>query len=61
MGFESITKLLEPYCGQYWPDRNNNDEIPEKFGCALADTRWIGITMPREYGGSGLGITEAAK
>ena len=26
----------------------------------MADAGWLGITMPEEYGGSGLGVTEAA-
>ena len=57
---ESITKLLEPYNDQYWLDRDNDGEFPEDFCRALADAGWMGIAMPQEYGGSGLGITEAA-
>ena len=41
-------------------DRDNDGEFPEDFCLALADAGWMGIAMPKEYGGSGLGITEAA-
>jgi len=57
---ESITKLLGPYDDQYWLDRDNDGEFPEDFCRTLADAGWMGIAMPQEYGGSGLGITEAA-
>ena len=57
---DNIVKLLEPYGDQYWLDRDNDGEFPEDFCLALADAGWMGIAMPKEYGGSGLGITEAA-
>src|SRR3546814_3925196 len=34
--------------------------FPHAFHKAMADGGWLGITMPEEYGGSGLGVTEAA-
>ena len=30
------------------------------FTVAMAEGGWLGITMPEELGGSGLGVTEAA-
>ena len=57
---ESIAKLCEQYDDQYWLDRDNDGVFPEEFCRAFADAGWMGIAMPEEYGGSGLGITEAA-
>ena len=57
---ESIAKLCEDFDDQYWLDRDNDGVFPEDFCRALADAGWMGIAMPKEYGGSGLGITEAA-
>ena len=34
--------------------------FPFEFHRAMADAGWLGITMPEEYGGAGLGVTEAA-
>ena len=34
--------------------------FPDDFHHALADPGWLGIAMPEEYGGAGLGISEAA-
>jgi hypothetical protein len=33
--------------------------LPHRFHAAIAEAGWLGICMPQEYGGSGLGITEA--
>ena len=35
-------------------------EFPWEFYQAIAGAGWLGITIPREYGGAGLGITEAS-
>ena len=44
----------------YWLERDHDGRFPEEFYRALADDGWLGMCMPEEYGGSGLGITEAA-
>ena len=57
---ESVMKLCERFDDQYWLERDETGEFPEDFCQAMADDGWAGIAMPEEYGGSGLGITEAA-
>lgn len=57
---DSVLKLCERFDDQYWLDRDNDGVFPEDFCRALADEGWMGIAMPEEHGGSGLGITEAA-
>jgi len=44
----------------YWLERDREGGFPEEFYRAVADGGWLGIAMPDAYGGSGLGITEAA-
>ena len=55
---ESVAKLLEKFDDQYWLERDSSGEFPEEFCRAIADNGWMGIAMPEEYGGSGLGTTE---
>ena len=55
---ESVAKLLEKFDDQYWLERDSSGEFPEEFCHAIADNGWMGIAMPEEYGGSGLGYTE---
>ena len=57
---ESITKICSQFDDEYWFSRDQTGEFPLDFCSALATNGWLGIAMPEEYGGSGLGITEAA-
>ena len=43
----------------YWLARDDDGVFPFEFHKAMADGGWLGLTMPEEYGGSGLGVTEA--
>ncbi|MBV1883936.1 MAG: acyl-CoA/acyl-ACP dehydrogenase [Pseudomonadales bacterium] len=55
-----VTKICEGFDADYWFDRDHSGEFPFEFSKAMAAGGWLGIAMPEEYGGSGLGITEAA-
>jgi len=57
---DGIAKLCEQFDAQYWLERDRNGGFPEDFHRAIADAGWLGIAMPSEFGGAGLGITEAA-
>ena len=57
---EAIEKLCASFDAQYWLERDRSGEFPEDFYRAIADAGWLGIAMPAEYGGSGLGVVEAA-
>src|SRR3546814_10747451 len=56
---EGVRAVCAPYDDEYWLDRDDSGEFPKDFHRAMADGGWLGITMPEEYGGSGLGVTEA--
>ena len=57
---ESVLKVCSRFDDHYWLDRDRTGEFPEDFCRALADAGFIGIAVPEQYGGSGLGTTEAA-
>jgi len=57
---DSVAKLCERFDDQYWLARDSDGKFPEEFCRAITDEGFMGIAMPEEYGGSGLGITEAA-
>ena len=57
---EAVLELCKRFDDHYWLDRDTSGEFPEDFCRALADAGFIGIAVPEEYGGSGLGVTEAA-
>jgi acyl-CoA dehydrogenase len=56
----AIEKLCIPFDDDYWATRDREGGFPEDFHRALGEAGWLGIAMPEEYGGAGLGITEAA-
>lgn len=43
----------------YWLKRDDDGLFPVDFHRAMAEGGWLGLTMPEEYGGAGLGVTEA--
>ncbi|MGF1649499.1 MAG: acyl-CoA dehydrogenase family protein [Hyphomicrobiaceae bacterium] len=55
-----ISDVCARFDDRYWLDRDTDGEFPHAFHEALAEAGWLGITMPSEFGGSGLGLTEAA-
>ncbi|RSY79329.1 acyl-CoA dehydrogenase [Sphingomonas koreensis] len=56
---EGVRAVCAPFDDEYWLDRDDSGEFPHDFHRAMAEGGWLGITMPEEYGGSGLGVTEA--
>ena len=57
---DNIEKLCAKYDEAYWLERDTDGEFPNAFVKDLAEAGWLGIAMPEEYGGAGLGVTEAA-
>jgi len=57
---DAIAKLCERFGDDYWLARDKDGEFPADFHQAMAKDGWLGVAMPEEFGGSGLGITEAA-
>jgi acyl-CoA dehydrogenase len=57
---ESILKLCAQFDDGYWLAKDRAGDFPHELHRALAQAGWLGIAMPTEQGGSGLGITEAA-
>ena len=57
---DSVARLCASFGDRYWLERDTDGRFPEEFCRAIADHGYMGIAMPAEYGGAGLGITEAA-
>ena len=57
---EGVRSVVTRFGDDYWLARDEDGVFPFEFHRAMADAGWLGITMPEEYGGSGLGVTEAA-
>ncbi|WP_280264711.1 acyl-CoA dehydrogenase family protein [Nocardia wallacei] len=55
----SVAELCRKFDDHYWMEKDRAHEFPSEFYQAIADGGWLGLTIPEEYGGHGLGITEA--
>lgn len=57
---EGARDLASRFSEDYWLEHDVNHEFPWEFYNAFADGGWIGMAIPEEYGGGGLGVTEAS-
>ncbi|MFY9316507.1 MAG: acyl-CoA dehydrogenase family protein [Burkholderiales bacterium] len=57
---EAIRKICAKFGDAYWLKKDKEGGFPAELHRALARDGWLGIAMPEEFGGAGLGITEAA-
>lgn len=57
---DAVEKACAPFDADYWLHKDRDGGFPDDFHRALAESGWLGIAMPEEYGGAGLGISEAA-
>jgi acyl-CoA dehydrogenase len=57
---DAVERLCERFDADYWRRTDESGEFPEAFVAAMAEAGWLGVAMPTELGGSGLGLTEAA-
>lgn len=56
----AVRELAGSFPETYWMEKDSAHEFPTEFYDAFAKGGWLGITMPEEYGGHGMGITEAS-
>ena len=56
----AVRELAAKFDDQYWMEKDAAHEFPTEFYQAFANGGWLGITIPEEYGGAGMGITEAS-
>lgn len=60
----SIIDHVGALCGHfdddYWLERERTSTFPEQFVAAMTEAGWLGVAMPTDFGGAGLGILEAS-
>jgi acyl-CoA dehydrogenase len=57
---KEVATLARSFPADYWLEKDRKAEYPSEFVTAFAQGGWLGIIVPEAYGGSGLGVTEAA-
>ena len=57
---DGVRDLCKAFPGSYWRELDHAREYPAAFVKALTDAGYLAALIPEEYGGSGLGVTEAS-
>src|SRR6058998_2083400 len=57
---KEVATLARSFPADYWLEKDKSGDYPWEFVKAFGAGGWLGIVIPEEYGGSGLGVTEAA-
>jgi acyl-CoA dehydrogenase len=57
---DAVRAICNKFDDTYWAEKDRTHSFPYEFAKAIADGGWLGIAMPTEYGGAGLGVTEAS-
>tara|TARA_Y100001960_G_scaffold330801_1_gene425901 strand:+ start:423 stop:1589 length:1167 start_codon:yes stop_codon:yes gene_type:complete len=55
----AVARLCAKYDDDYWLKLDRDGGFPEPFVKDIADGGWLGISLPEDVGGSGLGVVEA--
>jgi acyl-CoA dehydrogenase len=56
----AVGKVCARFGDDYWLAKDRDGGFPDDFHRAFADAGWLGVCIPQEHGGAGLGVTEAA-
>ncbi|OLC44487.1 MAG: acyl-CoA dehydrogenase [Acidobacteria bacterium 13_1_40CM_65_14] len=56
----AVRDLCKAFPDTYWRDLDARRAYPDAFVKALTDAGYLAALIPEEYGGSGLGVTEAS-
>ncbi len=57
---DAVRAVCDQFDDGYWAEKDRTHSFPFEFAQAIAEGGWLGIAMPPEYGGAGLGVTEAS-
>jgi acyl-CoA dehydrogenase len=55
-----VRELCRRFPDAYWRELDQEHRYPEEFVRAMTEAGWLAVLIPEEYGGAGLGVTEAA-
>ena len=57
---EAVRALCADFPGEYWRKLDRERLYPQAFVDAMTHAGYLGVLIPEEFGGSGLGLTAAA-
>ena len=58
---DAISKICANFPNEYWREHDQSETDPHELHAALAKDGWLGIALPEELGGAGLGAKGLAQ
>lgn len=55
---QTAKKIAKDFPPEYWYEKEEKGEFGQEFWNAISEAGFLGIVIPEEHGGSGLGLTE---
>jgi acyl-CoA dehydrogenase len=55
----AVREVCAQFPGEYWRKLEETGAYPKEFVATLTSLGWLSVLIPEEYGGGGLGMTEA--
>src|SRR5215831_1554976 len=55
---KEVAALARSFSLDYWLEKDRKHEYPHEFVKAFAENGWVGLMIPKAYGGAGFGVTE---
>ncbi|MBC7160220.1 MAG: acyl-CoA/acyl-ACP dehydrogenase [Porphyrobacter sp.] len=56
---DAVRRLTAGFPGEYWREKDRERAYPTEFVEALTQAGYLGMLIPEEYGGSGMGLAAA--
>ena len=57
---DSVQNIMKNFDDDYWLQCDKENKFPHKFYEEIASGGWLGICMPKQFGGNALGISDAS-
>jgi alkylation response protein AidB-like acyl-CoA dehydrogenase len=57
---DAVAKLCRRFPGEYWRKLDRERAYPSEFVAAMTEGGFLGVLIPAEFGGGGLGLAQAA-
>jgi acyl-CoA dehydrogenase len=57
---QAVRDVCKPFDSAYWQKIEETSGYPERFVQTLTEAGWLAALIPEEFGGGGVGVTEAS-
>ena len=57
---DAVQNIMKNFDDDYWLQCDKENKFPHKFYEEIASGGWLGICMPKQFGGTALGVSDAS-